>query len=389
MRRFNSIAIAAIVALSFVNTEGASAQIALSQPLQAFEAQTFEAQDFSQFIPRPQKSTQIDYDIWDSLLEEMVLYTGPSARKRQPRPRAITGSKFVRGHASAYRLEGNRIPFSEIRPDFMEMITTYREDLETIGSDIDISNLPRNEQLAFWLNLHNVVMIEQLAKEYPVKRPQDLKIGKPSTLLQDAKIINIQNTPLSLRDIREKIVYPNWRNPKVIYGFYLGDIGSPSIQNRAFSAKNVSQILDINAEEFVNSLRGFHVRNDKQYISRLYTDVAKFYFPNFNSDVEAHITKFMRDDVKRQLTASATFSIDRYDPIIADMTAGQGRYTSISQLSSTSRSGINTTGHNTLKQFVTELIAKRKRLEELDLIGNGTVVIEDIETEDIANTVVD
>ena len=91
----------------------------------------------------------------------------------------------------------------------------------------------------------------------------------------------------------------------------------------------------------------------------------------------------MRDDVKSQMLNTATFSIDRYDPIIADMTAGQGRYKSISSLSSASRSGISIDGHNTLKQFVTELITKREKLIELGLIGNGTVTIEDTETEDI------
>ena len=377
MRGLNSITFAAIIALGVIGSEDVSAQIALVQ-----NTQTIEAQNFDKFIPRPQKTTRIDYDIWNDLLGEMVLSTGPSARKRYGRPRAITGSRFVRGHSSPYRLEGNRIPYSEIRPDFMAMLTEYRADLERIGTDIDISKLPRNEQLAYWFNLHNVVMVEQLAKEYPVKRPEDLKIGKPAVQLYDAKIINIKNTKLSLRDIREKIVYANWRNPKVIYGFYLGDIGSPSIQNRAFNANNVNQILNLNAEEFVNSLRGFHVRNNKQYVSRLYTDVAKFYFPNFDRDVETHIKKFMRDDVKSEMLSAASFSIDRYDPIIADMTAGQGRYKSISSLSSTSRSGVSLTGHNTLKQFVEELVVKREKLKELGLYSNGTVIVEDIETDD-------
>ncbi|MEP3889514.1 MAG: DUF547 domain-containing protein [Hellea sp.] len=377
MRRLNSITLAAIIALGVISSKDASAQITLIQ-----NAQSFEAQSFDKFIPRPQKTTRIDYDIWNDLLGEMVLSTGPSARKRYGRPNAITGSRFVRGHASAYRLEGNRIPYSEIRPEFMGMLTEYRKDLERIGTEIDISKLPRNEQLAFWFNLHNAVMVEQLAKEYPVKRPEDLKIGKPAVQFYDAKIIDIKNTKLSLRDIREKIVYANWRNPKVIYGFYLGDIGSPSIQNRAFNGSNVNQILNLNAEEFVNSLRGFHVRNNKQYVSRLYTDVAKFYFPNFDRDVETHIKKYMRDDVKSQMLNAASFSIDRYDPIIADMTAGQGRYKSISSLSSTSRSGVSLTGHNTLKQFVNELVVKREKLKELGLYSNGTVIVEDIETDD-------
>jgi len=336
---------------------------------------------FVQFKPNPQKSTRIDYGTWDSLVEEMVVYSGPSIRKRMSRPAAITGSRFVRGHSSAYRLEGNRIPYSQIADEFEGFISDYRKDLERIGTQVDIAKLSKNEQLAYWLNLHNVVMIEQLTKAYPLKRPRAEKIGKPKVLLHDAKIVKVKNTPLSLRDIREKIVYPNWRNPKVIYGFYLGDIGSPSIQNTAFTADNVSRLLDRNADEFVNSLRGFNVRNNKQYVSELYRDVAKFYFPNFDSDVATHMQKFMRDGVKVQMT-SAPFYLDRYDKTIADMTGGQGVYKSASPLTSGSRTQQGISGPNTLRQYMNELIVKRQKLEEQGLIQRGIVIIEDIETSD-------
>ena len=338
-------------------------------------------ESFSQFIPRPQKKTKIDYDVWDSILEEMVLYTGPSARIRLSRPAPVLGSRFDRGHTSPYRLEGNRIPYSQMKTEFKELITGYREDIERVGSQLDITKLSRNEQLAYWMNLHNVVMVEQLAKEYPVRRPNDLKIGKPKVLLHDAKIINIKGVPLSLRDIREKIVYPNWKNPKVIYGFYLGDIGSPTIQNTAFTADNISDVLDRSASEFTNSLRGFHVKSNGQYISELYTDVAKFYFPNFEIDLRNHLSKFMRDDVKSQIINNKPFRIDRYEKTIADMTAGLGSFTSISQLETTSRSTISRTV-SPINDFIRELVVKRRSLERQGLVGNGTVIIEDIETVD-------
>lgn len=369
-----------LLAVSFLAISGpSSAQVALTAP-----SASTSFYNFDQFIPRPEKTTKIDYDIWDGLLYEMVLNTGPSSRKRMPRPQPITGSRFVRGHASAYRLEGNRIPYSEIKPEFQKLITQYRQDLERIGSKVDIARLSKNKQLAFWFNLHNVVLIENLAKEYPVRQPSSLKIGSPRVLLHDAKIINIANTALSLRDIREKIVYKNWKNPKVIYGFYLGDIGSPSIPGSAFTANNLSDLLDRNAGEFVNSLRGFHVRNNKQYVSRIYEDVAPYFFRDFNTDVAAHLKKFMRDDVKSQMNA-LPFRIDRYDRIIADMTAGQGIYKSASPLSSGSREGQEITGPSNLTQYIDEIVTKRRALKRQGLIGNGTVIIEDIETNPFTN----
>ncbi|MDB2437746.1 DUF547 domain-containing protein [Hellea sp.] len=356
-------------------SEFSVAQIAISSPSYVNSISSFD-----KFIPRPESKTSLDYDIWDSLLEEMVLSTGASSRRRMSSPPKILGTRLAHGHTSAYRLEGNRIPFSIMKPEFKTWITEYRQDLERIGSEIDISKLSRNEQLAFWFNLHNVVIIEQLALEYPVRRPEDLKIGDPKEPLHDAKIINIKDTKLSLRDIREEIVYANWRNPKVIYGFFLGDIGSPSIQNSAFTGNNVSIILDRTAEEFVNSLRGFYVRNNKQYISRIYSDVAKYYFPNFDTDVAKHLRMFMRDDVSSQILQTASFQTDRYEPTIADLTAGRGNYISPSSIQSTEEFGITTEGPSSLSQYVRELVDKRERLRERGLLG--IVTIEDIPTID-------
>lgn len=370
-----SLTFAALLLLS-------SSGISTAQVTMSTASNSTSVDNFSQFIPHPQKKTKIDYEMWDSLLEEMVLYTGPSTRKRPSRPRPITGSRFSRGHTSSYRLEGNRIPYSEIKPAFKDAITEYRQDLERIGTQIEISKLSRNEQLAFWFNLHNVVIIEQLAEEYPIRRPRDLKIGKPKIKLHDAKIINIGNHKLSLRDIREKIIYPNWRDPKVIYGFYLGDIGSPSIQNSAFNATNVSSILERSASEFTNSLRGFHTRNNSQYVSQIYAEVAPFYFPNFHQDLANHLEKFMRSDVKTELNKTGLFQIDDYETVIADMTGGRGNFESISILRSNTGYGAFEGNVSTFQQYVKELVAKRRELERSGLVGTGTVVIEDIETTD-------
>jgi hypothetical protein len=64
------------------------------------------------------------------------------------------------------------------------------------------------------------------------------------------------------------------------------------------------------------------------------------------------------------------------------MTGGQGVYRSASPLSSGSRTGQGITGPNTLVQYVEELVQKRKSLERQGLITRGTVIIEDIETND-------
>jgi len=147
--------------------------------------------------------------------------------------------------------------------------------------------------------------------------------------LDQAKIINIQGTPLSLKDIREKIVYANWKSPDVIYGFFTGTIGSPSIQAYAYTAANVRKLLDRNAVEYTNSLRGFRRFGETRYISSLYKSVNNFYFRDFNNDVAKHFSDHMRAEIYADYAQGGKLNTAIKDAYIADLVNGEPKNTRI------------------------------------------------------------
>ena len=186
-----------------------------------------------------------------------------------------------------------------------------------------IQSLSRNEQLAYWFNLHNIALIELMAKEHPFKRIDRLTIGPEKLNIHDVKFIEVQNSQLSLRDIREKIIYPNWNNPDVIYGFFLGDIGGPSLRTQAYTGDNVATLLDMGANEFTNSLRGFEQFKGKLNVSQLYVDVYNFYFPDFQKDLRTHFKTHMRPEVFLMASAAQDFTIGKYYTNAASVSAGR------------------------------------------------------------------
>lgn len=206
---------------------------------------------------------RLDYSVWDDMLQNIVVDFGPSSRIRATSPHNTTGTRVVRGHVSPYRLEGSRIAFGFLNDNYRTALAQYSEDLVDIANRIDITRLSKDEQLAFWLNLHNVLLIEKISQEYPEDVPSTLKfeIGGKTAVLDDAKFIKIRGVDLSLRNIREDIVFSNWTDPKVLYGFFRGDIGSPRMPRLAFTSDNLEYRLNGNANEFINSLRGFHESN--------------------------------------------------------------------------------------------------------------------------------
>ena len=263
---------------------------------------------------------KIDYSIWDEAMKNIVISMGPSLREGAGRPDPSFGTRRQYGHVSRYRLEGTRVMFSFLDADVIASFTEYRKDLEKTADIVDIQSLSRNEQLAFWINLHNVAMVEQIANAWPVRQPREIKIdGVP---LDEARFITVEGIKLSPRDIREQIVYRHWKDPVVMYGFWRGEIGGPSLQKEAYNADNVARLLTRGAADFVNSLRGTQEGGGRLQVSEHYREAAPFFFPDFEKDLRAHLTRFA-DEKTVALLASASGA----DPVvnerdIADLEGG-------------------------------------------------------------------
>ena len=339
---------------------------------------------FRQFAPKTQTNyASIDYQVWDDALENIVLRLGQSLRIRSLRPDPIVGTRIVKGHKSGYRMEGSRVTFSYLNDEYRLGLTEYRKDLERLANQVDITRLSRNEQLAFWFNLHNVTLIEQIAHNYPVRRPEKLLVGPNKQPLNDAKLLNIRGVSLSLRDIRENIVYPNWSNPDVMYGFFRGNIGGPALQNYAFTSGNVDAVLKLQANDFVNSLRGVNENRRALKVSMLYDEARGYYFSNWPNDLTTHLRKHANPAVMDILAKDKPVEFDRYDPIVADLLAGDRPSTQKLNLQidgEVQRTSISPEIARLLRELdqKTEIMKKRGMLKT-----RGTVTIDDIPTIDI------
>ncbi|WP_324074207.1 MAG: DUF547 domain-containing protein [Erythrobacter sp.] len=299
----------------------AAALAALAAPAAAqAQAAPSEAQ-LATFIPSQNPNNDgIDYSIWDEAMKNIVVSMGPSLRESAPRPDPSFGTRRQYGHVSRYRLEGTRVMFSFLDRDVIASFSEYRRDLENTATIVDIQALPRNEQLAYWINLHNVALVEQIALAWPIRQPREILID--GVHLDEARFITVEGVRLSPRDIREKIVYRHWKDPAVIYGFWRGEIGGPSLQREAFNAENVGRLLVRGAADFVNSLRGTQELGGRLQVSELYKEAAPFFFPDFERDLRAHLARYSDEKTSALLasTSGAEPVVAEYD--IADLEGG-------------------------------------------------------------------
>lgn len=378
----------ALLATSCIALLGTSAQAQSAAQAQLLSASSATAtttvalNGIDKLIPRIENNNiTLDYSVLSEALNGTVIRLGPSHRRHMSRPSARLGSRFVSGHTTPYRLEGSRVSFSFFNEEFLGELTAYRKDLERIGTQIDLTHMAKDEQLAFWLNLHNVAVIEQISMQYPTKYPNRLKVN--GTSIDDIKFLNIKGVALSTKDIREKIVFPNWTRPETIYGFFRGDIGSPALQNYAYTGANVQDLLVIQAGEFVNALRGFNKTSKNRNISKLYEEAKPYYFASWDADLAPHLLQYARPDVAEDIRATdRPWRIDRYDAVIADLVGGSKPRIATGNVD---RLNGESTGSlpDEVIQLLRELNAKTDVLRKRKLIGSGTVTIEDVDTIDI------
>ncbi|AOL22751.1 Protein of unknown function, DUF547 [Erythrobacter litoralis] len=301
----------------------ALAQPALAPPQEARSAPASEGEDrFDTFDPKAERREhRIDYSVWTEALRAFVIDMGPPLRKMPFAGAGTLGTNIRVGHNSIYRLDGAMVGFSLMDVEVMVNIGQYRRDLEKVADELDIQSLPRNEQLAYWLNLHNVAMIEQVGANWPERQPREIELdGVP---LDEARFITVEGVALSPRDIRERIVFANWKSPEVFYGFWRGEIGGPAMQRTAFDGRTVGQQLADAAGEFVNSRRGTEKRGRTLHVSEYYAEIARYFFPDFEPDLRAHLAEYVEGEVADMLARSERIEPSLYEHDIADLAGGR------------------------------------------------------------------
>ncbi len=267
-------------------------------------------------------NSELSFQSIDLLLQHIVTNFGPSDRVSMSSPNVYGMRVMTTGHQGPAALEGNRIAFSRFTKNLKISITNYRKNLEKIGTEMNVDDLSLQQQLAYWYNLHNIAVIEQIALHYPVKYPENIRYGRPPVKFDDAKTLNIKGIPLSLRDIRTKIVYKLWQNPLAIYGFFHGSVGGPSIQTQAYTEDNVVEMLEDNAIEFVNSLRGVRKFGNKVYVSRFYRE-AEVLFPDWQKDLKTHLLNYAEPMVQGELDNYYALVVKEKFKRVADLIGGR------------------------------------------------------------------
>jgi len=322
---------------------------------------------------------RLDFGDLNAVLKGSVLDMGPSTHRRAKKARRGTASRLSNSNPLPSRLEGNRVMFDKFEDAQIIFLANMRDDLLAVPGQVPIERLSRNEQLAYWFNLHNAIVLAEIADQYPITKLGPLfDDERPNAFYRQQKF-DMSGTMISLKDIQDHVL-DNWNDPRVIYGFYMGAIGTPNVRSTAYTGNTVYDQLNDNAVDFVNSVRGTQVWKKKELrVATYYQRMAK-QFPNFNQDMIAHIKKYSKKGFLSRLGQVETVNARLEDWHIADLYNGNLGKTGGSAASNT-RDALGLQIVSALPDHVIELLryrdeknAKAKREATVDVeeyTGNG------------------
>lgn len=276
------------------------------------------------FFGGAEQGKKIDYKVLDLVLRTSVLAEGIPQRSTVPEREQrydIYRSYPLGDHFTA--LSANRFHFEEYQnnPEMRDVISQLRQQLSAVPDQTPLNQLTKNEQLAYWLNLYNVTVLDEVIKVYPRKDLETFLLGtaeQPGLLSQ--KILTVGGVRLSLDDIQFAILPKQFpQQPEVIYGLYQGIIGSPNIPAIAYTGSNVQQQLVKNAAEFINSNRGTLPKGTLGFRVSSFYQRSAAYFPDFQVDLRKHLATYLRIDEQPYLQGSKTILTNLSNYAVTDV----------------------------------------------------------------------
>ena len=105
---------------------------------------------------------------------------------------------------------------------------------------------------------------------------------------------------MSLDNIEHEILRPIFADPRIHYAVNCASIGCPNLQETAFTADNLQDLLDQAAEQYINHPRGVRIESGELIVSSIFD----WYAEDFGDDEEEiieHFLDYVEDDLQEKL----------------------------------------------------------------------------------------
>ncbi|CUK07426.1 hypothetical protein RUE5091_02941 [Ruegeria denitrificans] len=146
----------------------------------------------------------------------------------------------------------NRVAYAQVTQADRARLDGYLADLQAI----DPTQLARNQQLAYWINLYNAVTVDVVLESYPITSIRDIKDGPLSIGPWTRPLVQVTGQTLTLNDIEHRIIRPTFNEPRIHYALNCAAVGCPNLMDRAWRADTLERDFAAAEHAYINDPRG-------------------------------------------------------------------------------------------------------------------------------------
>ncbi|MEM6901699.1 MAG: DUF547 domain-containing protein [Pseudomonadota bacterium] len=244
--------------------------IALSPIMSADAGQKAKLIDEHWLAHEPASKVTIEHADWQAMLDIYLEVADPfdptlevirSNERRNNRHFAtyeVHDQFEVVGKHHGRREHLSRFDYGAVRPSDRQRLNDYLTRMQAVT----VTDLNRDEQRAYWLNLYNALIMKIVIDNYPIASILDVDISDDPVRRGPwtARLVTVEGRALSLDNIAHGILRPIWQDPRLIYGLSCAALGCPEPIPMAFRGDNVDTLLDEAASRFINHTRGAAIR---------------------------------------------------------------------------------------------------------------------------------
>ena len=158
----------------------------------------------------------------------------------------------------------------------------------------------RNEKMAFWINAYNAYTLKLITKNYPLSSITKLDGGKP----WDTKWINLDGRSLSLNNIENDILRPQYKDARIHFAVNCAAKSCPPLLNKAWTAQNLESNFQTQTRKFVNDSSFNKISDKKVEISKIF----EWYGEDFGN-----LVNFLNKYSSTKINSDAKINFVEYD----------------------------------------------------------------------------
>lgn len=147
------------------------------------------------------------------------------------------------------------------------------------------------EQVAFWVNAHNVSVLKLVIDNYPIKASKLRMIFYPAASIMQIKgfqteyFITIMGREYNLKELEEYIV-KLYEDPRIRFAISKGSFSSPLLRNEAYLGHILEKQIDDQIKKYLETPYGIEINNDDEiiYLSSLFSNHKEEFTKNYKTN---------------------------------------------------------------------------------------------------------